>query len=472
MISSSVRLDRISVGSSHVDAREIYPIHKRKIEGYLSKIYKLNAEDPTNKNIPFEIEFNTGRSTLHLENREIVLSNGLPNSPGVTGLNKSRELKRIERIARYYQHTGILPRQALKAKDVQEGHAASQKSVRALNDASLPGANGSLLAGLRVADDSLSLTRNILFAIPDIGPSDPVITHLGYYAGIFWTFFSLRELDEGISEYKRSVSIGDKEGQRRAESRVLSGGIVSAASMGFLSGTFCNSYASGAATAAVLGASNILFGAGSLVALGASILGAVRCERFNNRLNEYLENPSLTDVQKLQGALHFLKDSISVTPEERAELILEIEQKHPDWTAEKKEQLLQQKLADLAEVKVKYMKRRTSNKSLFLILTKADTLLGMLASKNSCAQGIKEASILIHTIQQENRIKLSLYALGCVAALLSLLGTILMSVMTAGLLPFVLFGIAGTIYLAITIYSVAGALIKKEYQMQPLEGVQ
>ncbi len=458
MAASSIQFNRISIGARHLDAQEIYPIHKRKVEGYLSTIYQQNAEDPTKKNIPFEIQFNTGRPTLHVEGRDIVL-------------NKTRELKRVGRVVRYYQHTGILPREEPKAKDVREGEAETKKSVQALNQASLPGANGSLLAGMRVADDTLSLTRNILFAIPDIGPNDPVVNHLGYYAGIFWTFFSLRELDEGVAEYKRSVTVGDKEGKRRAEARVLSGGVVSTGSIAYVAGKFCDSYASIATANTILGFSNILFGVGSLVAIGASLLGAVRCERFNMRLNEYLENPGLSDVQKLQGALKFLKDSISVTHEERAELAQEIEQKHPDWTIEKKEQLLQQKLADLTEVKVKYMKRRTSNKSLFLILTKVDTLLAMLGCKETCAEGIKEASILIHTIQQESKIKLSLYTLGFIAATLSFIGMIIMSVMSAGLLPFVLYGIAGTIYLAVTIYTIAGSLMKKEHQDQPLEDV-
>ena len=120
---------------------------------------------------------------------------------------------------------------------------------------------------------------------------------------------------------------------------------------------------------------------------------------------------------------------------------------------------------------MKYMKRRTSNKSLFLILTKADTLLAMLGCKETCAEGIKEASILIHTIQQESKIKLSLYTLGFIAATLSFIGMIIMSVMSAGLLPFVLYGIAGTIYLAVTIYTVAGSLMKKDHEDQPLEDV-
>jgi hypothetical protein len=453
---ASVQFNRISVGAHHLDTQEIFPVHKRKVEEYLSKIFQENAGELPSKKTPFEVQFNPGRPTFRVGEDEKVLES-------------SRELKRVGRVVRYYQHTGYLPRQQPLAKDVAEGEVETRKSIRALNDASLPGSNGSILAGMRLADDTLSLTRNILFAIPDIGPQDPVVNHLGYYAGIFWTFFSLRELDEGVAEYRRSVTIGDNEGRRRAESRILSGGIVSGASVAYLAGKFCDTYASTTASAAMSAFSNVLFGVGSLVAIGASALGAVRCERFNRRLNEYIENPRLTEVQKLQGALQFLKDSISVTAEEKAELKLQVEQKHPDWSPEQKEKLLYQKLSDLTEVKVKYMKRRTSNKSLFLILTQADNLLAKLANKDTCAEGIKEASLLINTIQQESKLKMSLYMLGLVAATLSFLGMLVMSFMTAGVLPFVLYGIAGTIYLAMTIYSIGGLFIKKESDNKPIE---
>lgn len=452
MAGLSIQLNRFSVDSQHLDNLKMVPVHKKRVEGYLSKIFQQHVGETAfgkNKETPFQIQFKTGRPVLCLNDQEISLS-------------KSRELKKLGKIIRYYQHMGYLPREEPPAKEIAQSKAEALKSVRAVNQANVPGTNGNLLAGMRLADDTLSLTRNILFAIPHVGPKDPVVSHLGYYAGIFWSFFSLRELDDGMTEYKRSKTIGDTEGKRRAEARILSGGIVSTASIGYLAGKFCDTYASSAAASTVLRASNILFGIGSVVAMGASILGVVRCNRFNKQLDEYLDNPHFTEVQKLQGALQFFKDSIAVTPEERAELVLQIDQKHPLWTPEQKELLFKQKLADLTEVKVKYMKRRTSNKSIDLILSQADRLIEKLGCKTTYAEGIKEAIILINTIRQESKIKTSLYILGLIAAMLSFLGIILMVFFTAGALPFVLYSAAGAIYLAMSIYTIVGQLFKKE----------
>jgi hypothetical protein len=215
------------------------------------------------------------------------------------------------------------------------------------------------------------------------------------------------------------------------------------------------------AASGLLGAANVLFGLGSLLAMSAASLGALRCHRFNNRLNLYLENPNLTHVEKFRGALQYLKDAVSVTPEERKQMQSEIEKNHPDWSLEQKEKLLHQKIVDLTEVKVKYLKRRTSNKSLRLILTQANTLLEKLSHPETQAEGIKETAVILHKIQKENRVKMALFIAGFIAALISFSAMLTMTFLSAGALPFVLYGIAGTIYLAISIYNITGMLAKK-----------
>lgn len=449
MTELSIHLNRLSVGSYSLDSQQISPVHRRRAELSLSKILSKQQISTQGKEIPFHLRLYQGRPVLQIQDREI-------------SLEKSGELSRVSHIVRFYQHTGHFPRAEMSPQDEAFRVDKTKKAVRAINDASIPGSNGSILAGMRIAEDSLSLTRNILFAIPAIGANDPVVNHLGYYAGIFWTFFAFRELDEGWAEYKRSKVIGDTEGQRRSETRLLSGGICSTASLIYLAGRICDTFSSTAFATAAFGSANALFGVGSVIAMGSSILGAMRCYRFNARLNEYLENPKLTKVQGLQGALQFLKDAVSVTPEERAELVDQIEKDHPDWSAEQKEKLLQQKLTDLTEVKVKYIKRRTSNKSLCLILNQADALLAKLADPESQVEGIQEAAILLCTIQKENRTKMLLYILGFIASLISISAVLIATFLTAGALPFVLYGIAGTIYLVLTLYSAAGLLLRKD----------
>jgi len=456
MTELSVQLNKLNVGSHHLDSGRLSPAHQKRGELYLSKILSDHSIATAGKEIPFHVRLVPGRPLLRIDDREIPLE-------------KSPELQGIERIARFYQHTGHLPRASLKPQERASGVDMAKKVIQGINEASIPGTNGQILAGMRIAEDTLSLTRNILFAIPDIGSSDPVVNHLGYYAGVFWAFFAFRELDEGWSEFKRSQAIGDAEGKRRSQARLVSGSICSTASLVYLAGRVSDTFAVQTAATAAFGTASALFGIGSLLGMGASLLGALRCSRFNDRLNEYLENPRLSERERFQGALQFLKDAISVTPEEKAELTDQLEKSHPHWSPEQKEKWLREKLADLTEVKVKYMKRRTSSKSLYLILTQADELLAKLSDPKRASEGIKEATILFSTIQQENKTKLALYLLGFIAALVSFSAMLVATFFTAGALPFVLYGIAGTIYLATTLYSVAGMALKKELDYKGME---
>ncbi len=445
----TARINQLGVGAQVLDSQNISPAHRQRVERSLLNIFSDQKIPIGNQKIPFHLKVEEGRTILRLQDREIILKKG-------------PDLQAIERMARFYQHTGQLPRMEIAPQEEAFRVNATKKSVRMVSDASVPGTNGQILAGMRITQDTLSLTRNILFSIPAIGSQNPVVNHLGYYAGLFWAFFSFRELDEGVAEYKRSKIIQDAEGQRRAEIRLLSGAICSTASLSYLAGRICNTFSSSVGAAAAIGSANVLFGMGSFLAMGASLLGALRCSYFNDRIDEYLKHPKLTEVQKFQGVLHFLRDSISVTQEEREELAAQIEKEHPDWDLEKKEKQLQGRLIELTEVKVKHMKRRTSSKSLHLILARVDMLLNKLADPKTQAEGIQEAAALLRTIRRENKIKMVLYVLGFVAALISFIAMVVATFLTMGALPFALYGSAGAIYLATTVYYAVGVIFKKE----------
>ncbi len=439
----SVQLDRLSVGTTGLGVSQIYPSHKEETEKYLTKIFQSHLPSAPNQKIPLKLKLSSEKPTLLVGEKEISLT-------------KSDELKGVNRIVRYYQHTDLLPRIPFaSAKEIDRAEKM-KKSVQLVNESSIPGTKGTILAGMRLADDSLSLSRDILRVLPMFGPNSAIVNHLGYYAGVFWSFLAFRELDGGITEYKRAKLIGDAEGTRRATSRLCSGSIVSGGMLAYLGGKACETFATAASASALLSASNVLFGIGSVVAMGTSLLGAVRCRDFSQRLNEYLGNPKLSERQRMCGAIQFLKDSISVTPEERAEIEAEIEKKYPDWSKEKKEKLLLQKLTDLTEVKVKHVKRRTSNRSLRLIADHADKILAKLNSPEHVLEGMRGAMVLIDAVQKENKVKMGLHILTFVAGVIGFIAMLILTFASAGIAPFILYGIAGTIYLGVTIYTIAG----------------
>lgn len=450
MTGISIQLHRLAIGRNQVDGRQMAPVHKQRVEKCLSQSFSKqpNIDFTCHQNQTTPFRLNLKKKVVDLNGAEIAL--------------EQANFKAIRRVAGYYQHVGLLPRPTISPKEAVLRERTTQAAVSAMYTASIPGTNGKILAGVQIGESTLSLTRNILYAIPVIGRDHPLVNHLGYYVGVLWSYFAVQEVMGAIKDLKRAKTIGDKEGKARAHARLTSGGIVSTASNLYLAGRVCDTLGSTKAAIMTLGLANIFFGIGTLLSVGMSYLGWTRCHNFNERLNEYLENPNLSEVTKLQGALLFLKDAISVTPDEIANLKAKIQKEHPLFSQNETESRLKEDLTKLTEIKVKYLKRRTSTRSLQMILNQIDPLLIKLDNANTKAVGIKEAALLIHKIQNENRTKMSLFILSLIAAIISVAGLFAMIFMTAGALPFVLYGIAGAIFLSIEIYNTVGLFRRKE----------
>lgn len=480
----SVKLN-LSFGQLGISADKVLPQHQETLQKCIVKIFHDNVSSApvSGQKVQLHLGLN-GKPILVVGGREI-------------DVKPSSEVKKVERIFRYYQN--VLPRQP--EEGVSHREQISSRSVRAVSDAAVPGTTANLWAGTRFGDDSLSLYRRIVAV--RYGPDSPFSKQLGYYAGSIWSAVFWKELIDGINEHERAKAIGDTEGSTRAWYKAVSGGALLAASLCYLAGKVIDEKVSLEIGAHVLSASSLLFCAGSLVGIITSALGVVRCERFNNRLSEYLQNPNLTEVERMRGAWTFLKDSLVVSAEEKEAFEKEVEaqydhlspetieklirksitedveaevkeakDKNPAFkmTKEEKKALVDSRMQSLdragekaelvkiliknkTEAKIKYMKRRTSTKSLQLILGNADEILAKLNSKSVRVQreGVVKATQLIDVIQKENRTKMLLYAIGTIASIISFIGLVCMP-FTAALFPFVLCGIASSIYLALAIY--------------------
>ncbi|HSX11554.1 MAG TPA: hypothetical protein VLF94_07570 [Chlamydiales bacterium] len=450
MANYAIRFDRFVAGPTQLSSQLMAPAHKRRLESALSTHFLNQKIDfSQSKNIPF-----------HLDNVALV------KGPGA---------KEIQRVTSYYQHMGLLPRKEIAPQDADLRARVAKAASASMQKATIPGTSSQVLAGAKISEETLSIVRNAMYAIPELGKGNRVVDHLGYYAGVLWSFFALRELNGGLEDLDRAKKVGDGEGKSRAQARLVSGGIVSAASFTYLSGKVFDSFESAVTGTAVLGAANLLFGVGSFLSVAMSGLGWYRCHQFNERLNEYLENPQLSEAQKLQGALQFLKDAVFATPEEIDQLRSAIEKEHPELSSGEKEALLKQRLEHLTETKVKSLKRRTSNKSLHWIVNQVDPLLTKLNDENTRAGAVKEAMILIQKVQKETWVKMALYVLGAIAALISIAGLMALTFFTAGALPYVLYGIAGMIYLAVQIYNSAGLFASRDtntnIEMNPIQDI-
>lgn len=428
MSALSVQIDRIGASSHYLESGSLLPQHKKRLETELSK----NLSKNRSPDLAFHVD-----------------------------LHSTPDWNEATRTARYYQHMGLLPKGQSDPKTRATCQRTAKVAVQSMQQASIPGTNGQLLAGARIADDTLSVTRNILCALPSVGADSPIVSNLGFIAGSLWAFFAVREVEGGVVDIVRAQEIEDREGARRAGARIVSGGIVSTASVGYLTGKVFETVHLTNAASTAFSFCNILFGLGAILAMGSSFLGWLRCYRFEGRLREYLEHPTLPEVQKFQGALRFLKETLAVTPEEIAHIRHEVDLANPQMSTEDREKLIEKKITDLAETKVKYLKRRTSIKSLQLIANKVDSILVKIHDEKTSIEGIKEATELLKTIQNENSTKMALFTMSFVAATICFAAMLVMQFIT-GALGFILYGIGSTIYLGLSIYSYAGMCLPKQ----------
>jgi len=460
----SVQLNRIGVGDQQLHFQRIQPQHRKTVESTLST-HLLNQE-PVNSYFKglgekpeFDFDITRKGPIVHVKGQERLL---FPIEP-----ESQKELRKIERVVRFYQHTGTLPRKPRNALEAVRRKKIARVAVKSMQQAAIPGAKGKLLAVTNLSENSLSLARDVMRSMPQFGPNSALVHNLGYPAGVIWAFFSGREVKGGWADYKRAQMIDDGEGIRRAKARLVGGGLALGGSAFFLAGKAAGSAGAAAAATALSLTADACFGVGSVIAIGMASLGIHRCRDFRKRLDDYYMNPLLTEDQKVEGTLHFFKELVTVTPEEHKEIIEKIEEEHPQMSFKEKDQLLEQKLNELTETKIKYLKRRSSNKSLGLIIDKINPILAKLKTEATKAEGTKEAHELIKAVRKDNVIKEVLFWVGIVAAVISIIGLAFATFASFGAAPFILMGLASGIYLIITGYTLLVGLLRKD----PSEGV-
>lgn len=469
---TSISVNSLGVGADRIDASQMFGCHRKRIESSLST-HLLG-----NRNVQryFEgagpkscFDFQIGRRGTWVQAGQ---EKGRLFDLGEKG--NRRLLKNGRRTVQFYQHTGMLPRKPVSPRFAARRERITRTAVDAMRQAAIPGAKERALVLTTISENTLSLTRDVIRSIPEFGPEHALAHNLAFPAGAIWAGFAVREVKGGYADYNRAVEIGDKEGKNRAVGRLSTGTLGMFGAGFFLAGKTASSTGAAAlATGALSLIGDVCFGVGSVVGMGLSSLGIYRCHTFKKRLNEYDQNPQLSKEQQVRGSLEFLRDLLVITQEERLELVQKIDQEHPKATDEEKAELLKKGLADLAEVKVKYLKRRTSNKSLELILTQVEPILSKLQNPETKEEAIREADELIRSVKKETNWKIALYTIGLIASIISFVAVILADIFSLGTLPFIISGVASVIFLMLTAYNFTLQLMKKEPesvgpQMEPL----
>ena len=379
---------------------------------------------------------------------------------------------KITRTVRYYQHLGYVKRDLSQDVSLQD---SSKKTIATMKKGAEPSVKDHGYSMVRIGDNTLSFVKDVLsmrakWGFQNTSVSNSFINNVGFASGSIWSFFAIKEVRDSVKEMDSAKAIGDEEGVRRAQVRFASGVTTLWGTGFYLSAKFMGLAGAGVETAATAFSyvSNSLFGLGSVIGIGMAGLGIYRCLTFTSRLNEYLENQDKDEAQRLKGTLRFLKDSMSVTPEEKKEITEKVDREHAEKTPWERQLLIDTELKNLTETKVKYMKRRTSHKSLSLLLNQVDKLIGQLDR----GEGIDEANQLITTIKSENRKKLALYWISFFASVFGLIAVILSTLATGGVAPLVLLGISALVYIVLGGYHLGQHLFHRHTDVQEGVGLQ
>lgn len=352
--------------------------------------------------------------------------------------------KRVKKIIQYAKHTGIA------ASEPRLSARSSRKTVHELSKRSGPTSFKHVCTAADFANDAISLGRNTYTSVNRGSPS-LISKQLGIATAGLGLLLAAKDWRDGEVEKKQAEKIKDGEGVRRAKAKILGMKTAVVGSALFLLDKSLRLNSGGAAQLGASVCSHLsafTFGVGSVIGIGMGGLGIRRCANFQESLDEYLENPELSQEAKIQGAIRFLRDAAVVTFEERNELVEQIEQECPDASSEEKETLLQEKLTHLSEVKVKWIKRRTSMRAVRNILHHADSILAKFDSPlpQVRKEGGVEANLLLDRVRGESRKKQLLYGISVIASLIGLAGLITGTIFTLGALPFILYAISGGIY--------------------------
>ncbi len=316
-----------------------------------------------------------------------------------------------------------------------------------------PSWKGTAMPMADIAADGLQMARNVANLTPQIGSDNRIVGNLGFLSGSIWLMLGIDELANGAQDYSEATAIRDGEGTRRAKARLFSGTLLTGGSIAYLAGKTVEFAGASEVAAAGLGfAADGIFGVGSIFGMGMSCLGMYRCYRFRARLAERLEDPKIqSEALRCLRALEYLKDAMTVTDEDRAKIVEEADAL--DLSPKDRQAYIDQKLLDRTEVKMKYLKRRTSQRSLRMILNRIEPIMGKLANPTLEAEGIAEAKALIADVTKESRKKSLLYAIAFIASAIGFAALVIGTFFTAGALPLILYIISSAIYIGMAGYA-------------------
>lgn len=300
-----------------------------------------------------------------------------------------------------------------------------------------------------IALDGLQIARNIFSSTSQYGPTCRFVVQSGFIPGVIWALMGANESRQGWKDWNQSESIQDKEGVCRAKTRLMSGALGTGGALFYLAKNATDFIEVAEAVSTGLDmTSSALFGIGSVIGMSMASVGLYRIGTFRAKINRRLEDATIqSEAARCLNTLQFLKEQIVVSDSERNAIQDAIKHDHPHASLEKINELIDESLIAKTQAKMKHFKRRTTQKSLGLVLNQIEPIMAKLEK----GEGVQEARELIREIKKENFKKGALYFVALVAGAIGFAALIAGTFFTLGALPFILGAISSAIFLAMTL---------------------
>lgn len=286
-------------------------------------------------------------------------------------------------------------------------------------------------------DKGMALCRDAMVACSLRSGGGTIARSLGGAVGAIELASGIFEIGESEEAMAEADKVGDREGYERAEARLVQSQMEVAAGTTFIAQSVWAFAAPGMgslAGAVCVPLFMLFMTIGSVIGVALPVLGIQRCKTFLDELDEYLENPDLTKEQRVSGALRFLQEMTSLSPEEEGALGGS------------------QAAGALLESKLHHAKRRTSLQSLVSIANTSEELLRQIADPATRAGGLKQALTLIGQVKKASYSKIALNGCAIFAIAIGFSAILAGLILTGGSLPLLLTLGAGAFCLVLSLY--------------------
>ncbi|HSW72950.1 MAG TPA: hypothetical protein VLG44_06060, partial [Chlamydiales bacterium] len=351
-----------------------------------------------------------------------------------------RYIDAVEKVDLYAKRCGIGPYNKKRKISSYEQHIAdrilqiAQKTALSPNDP-YETRLSNIQAAANIGCDTISVTRNIMRSISAIGPGHPYVAFLSNWVLSLLGLAAVFSIRNAYHDYHSSSEIQDKEGVKESAQKLVENALLISGSTAWAASNIIDSVDPSLFAGVVLDhvISTAFIGAGA-IGLGIAATNIYRSLDFRLSIHSFMENPHLSEKEKVQGTLQFFKDQIWLTDKEMESIkdLSSLEQK--------------------AKEKIARFRRRAGNKSVKEIIKSLTSILERLEDPKLEKEAIIEGKKLIQLVKKENLKRTIFYVLTYLAFAIGLIGSIIMAMSTFGAVPFILAAISGSIWLMLGVW--------------------